>query len=61
MALGLAVSFRDNVLEDFLAAMGGDIDMPLYGLARAARAAEATGPLASATGRLGREVEPVAV
>lgn len=32
VALGLAVSFRDNVLEDFLAAMGGDIDMPLYGL-----------------------------
>jgi len=32
VALGLAVSFRDNVLEDFLAAMGGDLDMPLYGL-----------------------------
>lgn len=33
--------------------------MPAYGLAAAAGAAEATGPLASATGRLGRPVEPL--
>lgn len=35
--------------------------MPRHGLARAADAAEAVGALASATGRLGREVEPVDV